>query len=68
MTVRAAAAPPAPTRWLTIDETAELTRFSYSKIKAVIASGELRAFYPSNGRAVRIRLGDVEAFMTGGTR
>jgi len=58
-------APPITTKWLTIEETAEFTRFSYAHIKAVIRSGELKAYYPRGGRTVRIKLSDIDAFMTG---
>ncbi len=56
--------------WLTIEETAELTRLSYvyvkyAYVKAAIARGDLRAHRPGDGRAVRIRRSDVEVFMTG---
>jgi hypothetical protein len=54
-----------PTRWLMLAETAELTRFSCQYITLVISRGELKAYYPRVGRAVRLGASDVEAFTTG---
>jgi excisionase family DNA binding protein len=62
------AAPRATAGWLTIEEAAEYTRFAYSTIKALIASGQLKAYYPTGSRSVRIRVDDVDAFMTGERR
>ena len=67
MAVKKAPIPPAaPTVWLTIEECAQLTRFSYSFIKAAIVSGDLRAYYPRGGRSVRIKAADIDAFMCAG--